>query len=54
MKKLNVLSTALLLSATLNATTIYYNGENNDIGAWSIGPGSHEDSALREVRDGSG
>ena len=51
MRKLNVLSTALLLSATLNATTVYYNGENNDIGAWSIAPGSHVNSALREVHD---
>jgi len=47
MKKLNVLSTALLLSATLNATTIYYNGEGNDVGEWSIGPGSHVNSAER-------
>ena len=51
MKKLKVLSTALLFSASLNATTIYYNGENNDIGAWSIGPGSHENSALSEIHD---
>jgi len=51
LKKLNVLSTALLLSATLNATTVYYNGENNDIGAWSIAAGSHANSALTEVYD---
>jgi hypothetical protein len=51
MKKLKFLSTALLFSASLNATTIYYNGENNDIGAWSIGPNSLATSALTEVHD---
>ena len=40
MKKLKILTTALLISASLNATTIYYNGEGNDIGAWSILRGS--------------
>ena len=51
MKKLKIFSTALLFSASLNATTIYYNGEGNDIGAWSIGDGSLQSSALREVHD---
>jgi len=51
MKKLKILSTALLFSASLNATTIYYNGENNDVGEWSIGPDSLANSALVEVHD---
>ncbi|HIM94437.1 MAG TPA: hypothetical protein EYM49_05295, partial [Campylobacterales bacterium] len=51
MKKLKILTTALLASASLNATTIYYNGEGNDIGAWSILRGSHESASLIEVHD---
>ena len=51
MQKVKILSSALLLSASLNATTVYYNGENNDVGEWSIGPGSHENSRITEVHD---
>ena len=52
MKKFKIFATvALLLSSTLSATTIYYNGEGNDVGGWSIQPGSTANASLREVYD---
>ena len=51
MKKLKLLTTTLMLSSALNATTIYYNGEGNDIGAWSIQPGSATTSSITQVHD---
>ena len=49
--KLKLLTTALVLSTSINATTIYYNGEGDDIGAWSIKPGSTDNASMREVYD---
>jgi len=52
MKKLKYLTTALLISTTLSASTIYYNGEGNDVGEWSIVTASSTDNAsLTEVYD---
>ena len=52
MKNLKFLTTALMLSMTLNATTIYYNGEGNDVGEWSIMEDASTDNAsLTEVHD---
>ncbi len=51
MKKLKLLTTTLILTSALNATTIYYNGEGNDIGAWSIQPGSATSSSITQVHD---
>ncbi|MCK5854013.1 MAG: hypothetical protein KAG56_02240 [Sulfurovaceae bacterium] len=51
MKLLKHISTILLLSASLQATTIYYNGEGNDIGEWSIQPDSTDNASLIEVHD---
>ena len=43
---------ALLFGATLmNATTVYYNGEGDDIGAWNIRDGAADGAVLREVHD---
>ncbi len=52
MKKLKFLTTSLLFSMALNATTIYYNGEGNDIGEWSIIEDASTDNAsLTEIHD---
>ena len=51
MKKLKLLTNILLLSSALNATTIYYNGEGNDIGEWSIQPGSTTGASITHVHD---
>ena len=51
-KKFKLLTTVLLFSTILNATTIYYNGEGDDIGAWSIiEDASTENAAITEVHD---
>jgi len=50
MKKLVIIVT--LLSVTLlNAITVYYNGEGDDIGEWSIRPNSLATANLTEVYD---
>ena len=50
MKKLAIIVT--LLSVTLlNAITVYYNGEGDDIGEWSIREGSLDVANLTEVYD---
>jgi len=50
MKKLAIIVT--LLSVTLlNAITVYYNGEGDDIGEWSIRPNSLANANLTEVYD---
>ena len=51
MKKIKFLTTALLFSMALNAATIYYNGEGDDIGEWSIKPGAPNTASLNEVHD---
>jgi len=52
MKKLFIITTILLFPILINATTIYYNGEGNDIGEWFIQEnGSHESASLTEVFD---
>ena len=52
MKKFKFLAmAALLLSSTLSATTIYYNGEGSDVGGWSIQPGATENASITEVYD---
>ncbi|MCK5854012.1 MAG: hypothetical protein KAG56_02235 [Sulfurovaceae bacterium] len=52
MKKFKFLTTALLFSTALSATTIYYNGEGDDIGVWSIiADASTANAAITEVHD---
>jgi hypothetical protein len=51
MKKIKIFTTVLLFSLSLNATTIYYNGEGNDVGAWSIEPGGTDNASITEVHD---
>jgi hypothetical protein len=51
MKELKILTIILLFSLSLNATTIYYNGEGNDVGAWSIEPGGTDNASITEVHD---
>ncbi len=41
----------LFISTLVNATTVYYNGENDDIGEWTIQNGSLDSANLREVHD---
>ena len=41
----------LLYVTSLNAITIYYNGEGDDVGAWSIRPNSTANANLTEVYD---
>jgi hypothetical protein len=50
MKKLFLL-TSLLFINSLSATTIYYNGEGDDVGAWVIRPGSIAGASITEVYD---
>ena len=45
MKKLKYLTTTMLFSMALNATTIYYNGEGNDVGKWQILEDASTDNA---------
>ena len=50
MKKLAIIGT--ILSVTLlNAITVYYNGEGDDVGAWVIRPDSTANANLTEVYD---
>ncbi|MCK5854015.1 MAG: hypothetical protein KAG56_02250, partial [Sulfurovaceae bacterium] len=51
MKISNILSIALLSTLSLSATTIYYNGEGNDVGDWSIQNGSHQSASLTQIHD---
>ena len=51
MKNLKFIAIALLTFVSLQATTIYYNGEENDVGEWSIQNGSHESATLTPVYD---
>ena len=51
MKRLKFLIIALIYTLSLQATTIYYNGEGNDIGEWSIQNGSDESATLTQVYD---
>ena len=51
MKILKTISLALLFTLSLQATTIYYNGEGDDIGEWSIQNGSDETAELTQVFD---
>ncbi|MCK5855293.1 MAG: hypothetical protein KAG56_08725, partial [Sulfurovaceae bacterium] len=45
------IATALLCTTTLSAITVYYNGEGDDVGAWSIRPNSAATANLTEVYD---
>ena len=51
MRHIKFSTLALLSSLSLQATTIYYNGEGNDVGAWSIQAGSHPSATLTQVYD---
>jgi len=46
-----VIFIALLYTTSLSAITIYYNGEGDDIGEWSIRPNSAASANLTEVYD---
>lgn len=46
-----IMTLALLSTTALNAITVYYNGEGDDVGAWSMLPGSTAGANLTEVYD---
>ena len=51
MQNLKFLTLTILFTLSLQATTIYYNGEGNDIGEWSIQNGSHPSATLTPMYD---
>ena len=51
MKRLKILIIALIYTLSLQATTIYYNGEGDDIGEWSIHDGSDASATLTQMFD---
>ena len=49
--KILVLLFISMISTVLNATTVYYNGENDDVGEWLIQNGSANSANISEVHD---